>query len=734
MPAITSLFLVVAFVMAVLIGPQTRPWSWGPAMLALAIATLTTIPSLWKNKKSPADFGLIAFGTLVAGWFAWRASISPVAELGQADLLLVCAVVGTFISVRSIAGNALAEKILFWGIALLLLANVVVVGMQITDPTFTPIFRERSTDKMVSGFFAHYNEAANFFIASSLLLGGAAVIGCQNLATRVLWIFIAIAGLGAVWFTHSRGGIFGAALGCGVFAAVALMIGRRKSARWFAPAVVAFPVVGAAIGIYLYIGWQHAQQAHHVGTGITEMLDNTCRLYFLGIALSCINLHPAIGGGSRSFSWECFRFVDAKAQGDILTHKPEFVHNELVQSAADYGLIGAALLIGLLGTLAVAAILRINFDEDQRDSDDSTDAWRLGGLAALAGMSVQSCFSFVFHLMPGILLLGICLGQLSRPSRHRGGVPQMIGSRILLSSAAIGCCLMLLPFGWKGIQVTQILWPTYFSKQPLTSRESKIDALSEAIRIWPNSEFYQERASIYQSLAMEGKGRDFEQAGAAALNDYQKGALLHPYDPGLALNRANLLSQLQRDSEAEEAFALGLRLQGGMEPGFRGHLSFATHYMRKGARLFNPNDPIPALNSLELAAEQIETAVAEMHWTISDMLESRLSIHESLGTARDVAGDRVGALESYRFAATLQNGNRAHYSVGVLIGKMAAEAWAARRPSEALGYFIKARDEISAAKELPQGVAPSKRVEYLSYLDQTIAFLKGAKVEPPPEK
>ena len=41
-----------------------------------------------RRGKSPADFGFLAVGALTAGWFAWRASISPVAELGQADLLL----------------------------------------------------------------------------------------------------------------------------------------------------------------------------------------------------------------------------------------------------------------------------------------------------------------------------------------------------------------------------------------------------------------------------------------------------------------------------------------------------------------------------------------------------------------------------------------------------------------------------------------------------------------------
>ncbi len=731
MPAVSSIFLVLALVMAVVIGPQTRSWTWGPAMLSLGFAVLAGLPSFWKRGKSPADFGLIAFGTLVAGWFAWRAWMSPVGELGQADLLLICGTVGAFISIRAIAGNPLAERILIWGIALLLLANVLAAAKQIADPNFTPIFRDRSAPGIITGFFAHYNEAANYFIASSMLVGAAALFGRHHLTTRILWLLIAIAGLACVWFTRSRGGIFGAALAGGIFAAGCLIVGKRRGAGWFGPMLIAIPAIGFLIGGFLWMGWQNAQVARQAASlGLQGVLDNSSRLYLLGVALSSISLHPMIGGGSRSFSWECFRFVDAKAQGDIITHKPEQVHNELLQAATDYGLIGAGLMIGLLGTFLVMGIYRLSFGE----SAGSKDGWRLGALAALIGMLAQSCFSFVFHLMPGVVLLGICFGQLSVPPHAGDGYPRIVGSRILLTLSALVCCLFLLPSGWNGTLVTRTLWPVYFSKQPFTSPESKIDALTEAILLWPQSGFLQERAMNYQQLARESEEKTYQESLKAALTDYQKAARLHPYEPSLPINRANLLSELHRDSEAEEAYAMGVRLQGGMEPSFRAHYSLAIHFLRKGLRQFTPEDPTKALDSLELASEHIEIAVKQMHRVIPDMVEPRLSIHESQGAALEAAGDRVRAMESYRFTAALQNGNRARYRAGVLFGKMAAEAWAARRPSEALGFFIKARDEIGGTHELPQGVAPSQRMEYFAYLEQTIAFLKGAKIVPSPSE
>ncbi len=725
MPALSSVFLVIALVLAVGIGPQTRPWTWGPAMLALGVSVAAALPVFWKRSWLTANFGVLGLGTLVAAWFAWRAWNSPVAELGMADLMLLAGVVGTFTSLRAIEGNATGERILMWGTALLLAANVVVVGMQVKDPTFTPVFLSRASE-FPTGFYAHYNEAAGYLIVSSLLVAAAALFGRQGFSTRILWGLIAAGGLAAVYFTRSRGGILGAAVGVGVFAAMSLVIGQRQKARWFAPALIAVPLIGLAIGGFLIAGWQGSQELRQSGSGIAGMMDNNSRLFLLGIAMSCIGEHPLAGGGSRSFSWESYRFFENELQGDVMANLPQQVHNELIQAATDYGLIGAGLLLGLLGALVVTAVVRIVFGESRSGRDDG-DAWRLGGLAALAGMFVQSCFSFVFHLFPGVVLLGICLGAICCPAVGRGRRPLVVGSKVLLSVAAAACAILLIPLGWQGTQVTRVLWASYFSKVPVTSDESRIDALTEAIHLWPQSTFFMERAMIFQTAA----ARDgFKESTERAIRDYAEAERFHPYDPGPAVNRANLLSQLQRDREAEAAYARAIHLQGGMEPAFRARFSLANHLLRKGLSQFKADDPSATLASLEAAAREMEESVGMMHWLIPDMRDSRLAVHESLGAAREASGDYQGALQAYDFAVTMQNGLRAHFRAGAVLGKMADALWKGRRPAEALGYFIEAKRRTNMSGEIPADITPGKRLEYLAYLDKMIAFFQGAKVEP----
>lgn len=727
--ALSALFLVASLVLAVVVGPQIRPWSWGPALVALGIAVVAAVPVIWKRGKAPADFGLLALGLLTAMWFGGRAWLSPVAEFGQTELLLIGGVVGAFVSVRAIAGNPLAERVLIWGIALLLVANLWVIGRQMADPAFSPVFQTRGV-VWPSGFFTLYNEAANYLIASSMLVGAAALFGRHARASRLLWLLIAIAGVAGVWFTRSRGGIFGAAVSCGVFAAVALMLAKRSGSRWFAPALIAIPLIGLATGSLLFMGWQNAQAVRHAGTGIEELLDNDCRLYFLGLALSCIGLHPLTGGGSRSFSWECYRFWDQQVQGAGGV-RPGMVHNEWVQSATDYGLVGAGLLVGLLGALAVAALLRVLF-EDPPQERDSRDAWRLGALAGLAGMLVQACFSYVFHMLAGALLLGICLGQMSR-SAARAPNLQTLGTRMVLTITALACAALLLPAGWTASQVTKALWPVYFGQPAALTAEAQIEAFSEAIQLWPLAAFYQERATLFQQSIPSNETAGSGELAQRALDDLHEAALRDPYNPALAVNRANLLSFLEREREAEQAYATTIELQGGMEPGFHGHLSLALHLWHKGMRLSRSATPQAARDALEGAATQAETAFKlSPPYAISlDGHKARVAIHENLGLLREAMGDPVAALQAYDCASTLSYGTRVHYRAGVLLGKIAVQEWSQRHPSEALRHFIEARQRIGlAGSELPEGITPSQRLTYLAYLERMIAFLTGAKVQP----
>jgi tetratricopeptide (TPR) repeat protein len=731
LPLVSSIFLVLSLVLAVTLGPQTRAWSWGPSLAALVISLSFALPLIWKRGFIKLERSILVIGGLTAAWFALRAATSPVAEFGSSDLLLLSATVGCFIVTRAIGGHRHAELALNWGMALLLLASIAVVDKQVADPTYAPIFSQRAADAMVSGFYAHYNEAANYFIAAALLVGGIGLFGTQKRIVRLLFGLIAIAGIACVWYTRSRGGIFGAALGCATLAAMGLIIGKRRNSKWFAPALIAIPLIGFAVATYWFVGWEEAQRFRTEGKfGIDSLLDNTCRLYFYGIALSCIGLHPLFGGGSWSFSWECFRFWDNSVQG-IGVNRPELVHNELLQSATDYGIIGTILLLTLLTALSLSAIIRTCLDDEPHASDHRW-AWRAGGIAALVGMLVQSSFSFVFHHLPGVILLGICLGQMAYPVQGNCKFESRIG-KSFLSLTALACLIFTAPLAWLGIRVTKELWPIYCNKHEAISTDRRIDALGKAIRIWPHSEMHMDRARLLHELAGSTRGEESIHWARMALSDYQAAARIHPHDPAFVVNQGIIFSVLGETANAETAFLKSIELQGGMEAGFRSHQAYASHLARKGHSQLESGDKISALATLQDAANQIERAhvLSAAYVMGAEGRSLRVNIHELLGLAHEANRNESQALECYNFAASLPMGNRAHHRAGVLIGRMARDTWHQRKPAQALALFIEARERMAkAGADLPYGATATRRAELMKYFEESIRFLKAAKVVP----
>lgn len=729
MAALSSIFWILGFILSVVIAPQLRMWTWGPTMLCFGAATLAALPVLWRKDLGREAMYALVPGIATAAWIAGRSFFSPVAELATQDLLLVAMAVSTFIVFRAAGGGALSGKLLVGGIALILGASLWVIVRQIADPTFSPVYP--SGDMMFArGFFGHYSYGASFLVPSALLLAGLALHGRLHGISRVLLLALAVAGLVAVVYTKSRGGVLGAGLGLAALALGSVLIGKRDGKRWFVPVAILAPLalIGAAV-LFLNL-LEGVQQSRSQGGDLTGMLDNTIRLYMLGMAMTCIAWHPWLGGGSRSYSWECFQAWDVSAYGRGSV-RPEHVHNELVQTVSEYGIVGGLLLLVFLGGVVVAAFVRI-LSKDRAASPGLSDGWRIGGLAGLTGLFVQSHFEGIFRLPAGAILLALCLAAaaMAMPSENR----RRSAANRLLAVCALLTMIPLFIYGWKGTKAMIPLWPAYFSKIPLGT-EAKIDALSGGIAAWPQIELHQRRGALHLQLAADeglsdGERREILELARA---DFRSAAELHPFYPFYPLNEARTLILLGKD--AEPLYREAIKNQGNMEAGFHANHRYARFLLGKGSDAYNRDDIASAITTLRLAARHMDKAF-ELGRGDSLGAEGpalRAGIHSALGQALEVAGDHRGALGQYDLASALAYGSGTHYLAGRMLGKRAVAAWGERRSEDALRLFIEAEARVVKANPLPHGVTPETRDEYLAYLRKTITFLQGAKVEPSAE-
>lgn len=730
MATVSSIFWVLGFILSVVIAPQLRIWTWGPTMLCFGLAAATALPVLWKERSSKMDLCVLIAGFLLAAWITTRAIVSPVAELLQSDALLLAMAVATFISFRAISTRPAAERITILGIALLLAASLWMIARQIGDPTFSLVF-PNSEPKRPAGFFAHYSYGASFLIAVSLLLGAVAIHSGKHAVLRIVLGILSVLGMVAVYYTKSRGGLIGMGAGFMTLLFLCILAGKQSGKKWFVPAIIAFPFLLIAGGVFFLNSLSEVQETRSGDSDLTGLLDNHIRLYLVSIALSCIAIHPFFGGGSRSFSWECFQFWDTEAMGKGGA-KPEHVHNELLQTATDYGILGAGLLIVLIVMIFVSAAFRIT-SVHTPVSARFRNHWRIGGLAGFIGLFAQSNFEGIFRIPPGAILLALCLSAACLPvSREHTKSRSAWFSTGLISLSGIAAAIALALFGWKGSLVSRVLWASYFG--PVApGLETRADSLSEAIAIWPLGSLYHRRGMTYQTLAAKSSdGEVTKDFLRLAISDYETTGELHPLSPEPAINSATLLSALGEAEEAEAEFRRAIGLQGEMEAAFHAIRLYATHLHRKGLKQFAEKEFLSALTSLQLASKHIEK-VAQLHGDYMDSKDERMlrvDIHESYGRALEEMGDFSAAMSEYDRTVMLPHGSSAHYRAGVLLGKRAVVAWSERRSEDALALFLMALDRTIRSRELPPGVTPGKKTEYVAYLKKTVKYLEGARVQP----
>ena len=108
------------------------------------------------------------------------------------------------------------------------------------------------------------------------------------------------------------------------------------------------------------------------------------RLHFWGVAWKIFLAHPILGCGMDAFG-VAFTAFDTNNG----TYRVEQAHNEYLQSLADGGIVGFALVLAFIGLQIWAGLKRITTEPDQ-----TLRGIRFGALAGCVGIFVHSMFDF----------------------------------------------------------------------------------------------------------------------------------------------------------------------------------------------------------------------------------------------------------------------------------------------------------------------------------------------------
>ena len=409
-----------------------------------------------------------------------------------------------------------------------------------------PMYYERA-----SGSFICPNHLAGF-LEMILPLGIAlTVTGRVKIITRICVAYASLVTLVGLAATGSRGGW--CAAGAGLLVLCAFLL-RTKGQRWMALAVL---VIVTASGSWLYT---RALENRVTGTVLTGH-GQEIRLRLWNYAWKLWQTKPWTGVGPDHFD---YRFQPYREAIDRTQGRPGRAHNDYVNTLADYGVIGLALVLLPLGVGAWSLfrcwprLQRGGNEFGQKPSNRA--AIVLGCASGLAALLVHSFFDFNMHIPANALLaatlLAVIAGHL-RFATERHWVTARWPFALAGTVALAGSLYYLVP---QSMARTREMVLLRRAEEFPDGAPEKIAALRAALAVEPKN-FETAFALGEQLRALSWLGRDdYKRQAEEALGWFRRALELNPWDVNSHIRCGLCLDWLGRNEEAGSFFRRALEL------------------------------------------------------------------------------------------------------------------------------------------------------------------------------
>lgn len=599
MNTVSLILFLLGSLLAGLYAVGMDPYSCGMPLLLIAMAVAF---GSWNREQMPRARWVYLLITVTVIYFAWRMMVSEISDFARSDALLLSGVVLAFWWTQRCGGGKMFPRWLA-GLWTLVVANVVVAMVQAyRDVEFYPLMVVRASKEFPSGLYLHYNHFANFLLGVGLLSLGYGMAGNMKRLMRVLCVVMYGCCVYGIYLAHSRGAWLG--LGCGT---ALVMVGWlanlwRMKTSWAGVALLAATFLAPLLVIG---GWKLGTSAvSNRNTG------DSGRLEFASIAVDLIQDKPLWGGGSRSFFFDSFKKWNPKelwvGGGDI-----QYVHNEYLQAAVDYGVVGLVLLLVILGVVMFRGVALLTLGETKSHGDTGV---ALGAMAALCAMGVQAFFSFVYHVLPDVILMGCCVGWLVRQpwalmSNHReqNAVPEFSWKSGLVGTVmAMG----VMALAARDAAAWWALYPR--ADFSLIGDKEKSERYRKAIALRPDFR----RMSDYSRILVRQSAEDdvtdeqreaLAEQATAALESALKRA---PDSYEDIVNLALLYDRKGRLDEAEILYQKALPVLDPREMYYGTRYFYARHLATRATAVWRQRQPEKALVLFHRAKEELSRVAA----------------------------------------------------------------------------------------------------------------------------
>jgi len=390
----------------------------GVSLIALA-GLLTAVPGL---KVSP-KVSIAALGSafLFSAYILVRNRMSEVDYIGRLQFFIMAGCLVAYLIFALILTRSGSRNGLLYALIVMAVVQVGVGVVQFTEHNQwmpLPWAQRRDDWWRASGLFISPNHFAGYLEIIALMGLSLVVWGRISIVGRLLIGYAALCCIAGIAISGSRGGYLSFTFGACIFMILTLLAWKRLRPRKFA----AIASISAAAGVLLFAGIVYMMfQSTTVKERFLQINDpENMRLQLWSAALQQFEQSPLIGTGAFSYLYYGRMFRDPSVQND-----PIHVHNDYLQLLADYGLIGAALFLLLLGCHLFAgsrSYLQLVRQSEAADDPLSNNlALCIGGLSVLAAYMVHSVVDFNMQLPANAILIAVVFAILananSRPAK-----------------------------------------------------------------------------------------------------------------------------------------------------------------------------------------------------------------------------------------------------------------------------------------------------------------------------
>lgn len=627
MNVVSMILFWLGCVAAGLVAVGMEPYPCGVPLLILAVAVCV---GSWRRSNQSAKVGPVVWWILLTvGYLGWRMVQSPVSDFARSDALLLAGTVLGFWW-AGFCGDSTSFPRWLVGMWALLLANVGVAAWQeFCGPDVYELLGERTTKTYPSGLYLHYNHFANFLLGIGLLSFGYGMAGRMSGLLRAVSFLVFGASVYGIYLAHSRGAWL--ALSCGTSLVLLgwLINLRRIKTSWAGVALV----VAAVLAPLMVTGaWQMGQLA------VSERNNgDSGRLEFASIALDLIQEKPVWGGGSRSYFFDSFAKWNPKelwvGSGDI-----QYVHNEYLQAAVDYGLLGLLLLLGVMALVFFRGVVLL-FMGDSKSVGDRGVA--LGCMAALCGMGVQAFFSFVYHVLPDVILMGACIGWLvrqpwvlSEPSWRDLKNKEWVRFHWVHGVVGLVIGLLVMTLAARDAAAWVLMFPRFDFRQKDPSIRAQ--RLQRALEACPDFRYYGYRARILGAQRLEEKTPVEQKMPLVheSVKLLQQALERAPDSYPDWVHLAMLYDLLGRHDQAEPIYQRLLPIMGPREMQYGTQYLYARHLVFRAQELWRKRQPEQALALFLQAKQQLQTVTAIFRYadpSLREVIEKSIKFLEGAG-------------------------------------------------------------------------------------------------------